>query len=132
MELLNQIDPFIDYVTSLRGQKAIVGFLIMFGYMMKMTPVLPNRWIPIWNCFVIGPALSIILLGWPGPGELEPGVLSMQAAAALYAYQKGFMLACVAWLFHKAVLQWLEKKRGALSGHNPALPLPPDGATPAP
>jgi hypothetical protein len=123
MNPFEMLDPYIDQLTTLRGPTAIVIFLIMFGYMMKMLPDrwLPNRWIPFVNCFVLGPALSVLLLGWPTNGEIPPEVRFPDLAAWAQAYQKGFCLSCLAWLGYGLVIGPITEK---LKQAKPA-PIPP-------
>lgn len=106
MELL---DPFIDQLTTLRGPKAIIVFLIMLGYMVKMVPnkAIPNVIIPLLNCFVLGPLLTILLIGWPSSGEIDPEVRYPEFAAWAQAYQKGFLIGVIAWLAHGLILRKL-------------------------
>lgn len=109
MNPLDAIDPFITQLTTLTGPKQIVVFLIMFGYMLKMIPnaVFANRFIPLFNCFVLGPAMSVLLLGWPEVGQIAPGVRYPLLAAWAQAYQTGALLAAIAWVAHGVVLKKL-------------------------
>lgn len=105
MNPIDALDPFINQLTSLTGPKQIIVFLIMFGYLLKMIPSFPNVLIPIANCFVLGPALSVMLLGWPTNGEILPSVRYPEVAAWAQAYQKGLLLGCIAWISHGLILR---------------------------
>lgn len=105
MNPIDVLDPIINQLISLKGPKQIIVFLIMFGYLLKMIPSFPNVLIPIANCFVLGPALSVLLLGWPTNGEIAPTVRYPEIAAWAQAYQTGLLLGCIAWISHGLILR---------------------------
>lgn len=105
MNPFDMIDPLIQQFTTLSGTRLVIVFLVMAGYMMKMIPKVPNRWIPILNCFLIGPALSVLLVGWPANGDIAPDVRFPEVAAWVQAYVKGLLLGVIAWLAHGMVLK---------------------------
>lgn len=123
MNPLDALDPFINQLTTLRGPKQIIVFLVMFGYLLKMIKRVPNIIIPIINCFLLGPFLSVILLGWPTNGEIEPAVRYPEIAAWSQAYQKGLLLGCIAWISHGLVLKrFIDEK---VPAWKPKPPVPP-------
>lgn len=128
MNPLDAFDPIIDALADVRGPKGIILFIIMAGYIFKMAPNrwLPNYCIPLLNCFVIGPLLTGILIGWPTSTEMEPGVHWPNLAAWCWTYKKGFMLACVGWLIHGLVLKQIEKALKALGAKLDANGAPAD------
>lgn len=103
MELLQK---FIIQVTTLQGPTAVVFFIIMLGYALKMVPDFPNRFIPLIS-FMVGPPLTLILVAWPSVGSMEPGIRWPEVAAWATSLIQGFLLACLAWISHAKVLRKL-------------------------
>ena len=108
------IDPLINYVTTLNGPSSVIVFLVMLGYVLKMLPWFPNKHIPLSN-FIVGPVLTLFLVDWPSPETMPPAVRFPETAAWLTAIQRGFLLACVAWISHAKIL------RGLIDDKVPAL-----------
>lgn len=116
--MTEMLDPFILQVVTLRGPSAIVVFLIMLGYALKMFPAIPNRFIPLVN-FVAGPALAVFLLPWPATGMIDPGLRYPDVAAWLMLIMTGFLLACIAWMLHaKFLRKFIDEKIPALKTGN--------------
>lgn len=90
--------------------------LIMFGYVIRMIPWIENRWIPMLNCFLIGPALSFFLLGWPSNGDINPNCRWPEACAYVVAYQRGFLIGVAAWMMHGFVLKKIEEALEKITG----------------
>lgn len=61
--MIDALNPFIQQVVTLKGSTAVVVFLIMLGYVLKMSHWFPNRFIPLVN-FLVGPLLTPILVAW--------------------------------------------------------------------
>lgn len=110
------IDSFISQIVTLKGPSAVVVFLVMLGYALKMIPKFPNQHIPLVN-FLVGPVLTLFLVDFPNPGTMPPGVHYPDIAAWLTSFQQGFLLACLAWISHAKVLKvWIDDKVPALNG----------------
>jgi hypothetical protein len=104
VSITEPFDALILFFVSLKGPSAVVVFLIMLGYILKMVPRFPNRFIPCVNVLA-GMALTPILVSWPQPGDMPPGVRWPEAAAWTTVFITGFLLACVAWISHAKVLR---------------------------
>ena len=112
------IDQLILQVITLKGPSAIVVFIIMLGYAAKMVPRFPNKCIPVVS-FIIGPLLTPVLVGWPTPGSMDPGLRWPEAAAWVTSIVQGHLLACIAWISHAKILRkFIDDKIPAL---NPGL-----------
>jgi hypothetical protein len=105
MNPFDAIIPVIDWVTNLKGIPLVIALLIAVGYLLKMTPFFSNRFIPFVNCLLLGPALTLLLVKWPEPGQMEEGVLWAMAAAWVTAYSKGMFIAVIVWAMHGVVLK---------------------------
>lgn len=118
--MFDAIDPFIIQLTTLKGPKLVIVFLIMLGYMLKMLPQVPNRVIPFVNCLV-GPVLSVFLVAWPTPGSMDHDLLYPHVAAWVQAVINGALLAILAWVIHRQVLRkYLDDKVQAWKDKTPA------------
>lgn len=104
--MTDTLDPFINQITTLRGPTAVVVYIIMAGYALKMVPRFPNRVIPLVS-FLLGPALGVLLVSWPTPEKIAPDVRFPDLAAWATAVMQGFLLACLAWISHAKVLRKL-------------------------
>jgi drug/metabolite transporter (DMT)-like permease len=116
MNPFDYLDPLLSAFIDVRGPKQVVLLLVVSGYMGKMLPekCFPNYLIPWFNCMIIGPFLSVFLLGWPSSGDVDPAVRWPDFAAWVYVVQRGIMLAIVAWLTHGLLLKKiLDKNVGA-------------------
>lgn len=102
--MIDTLNPFIEQVTTLKGPMVLVVFLIMLGYALKMAPNFPNRFIPFVN-FIMGAALSPILVKWPAPGSMDSDLKFPELAAWFTSIITGFLLACVAWITHTKFLR---------------------------
>lgn len=105
-EISTLINEFLNAETV-----RIMIFLIMVGYVIRMIPerFVPNDWIPGVNCFLFGPVLSFIMLGWPGPGEVNAAARWPDICAYAVAYQRGFLIGVFAWMMHGFVLARIEE-----------------------
>lgn len=113
--MTEMLDQFILQITTLKGPSAVVVFLVMFGYALKMTPMVVNRYIPLIN-FILGPILTIFIVDFPTPGSMPPGVRYPEIAAWLTSILTGFLLACLAWISHAQILRkWIDDKVPALN-----------------
>lgn len=106
MNITEPFDALILFFVSVKGPSAVVVFLIMLGYALKMIPWFPNRYIPLVN-FAVGPMLTPVLVTWPQPGDMPAGVRWPEIAAWATILVMGFLLACVAWITHAKVLRQL-------------------------
>lgn len=93
--------------------------LVMFGYVIRMIPWIENRWIPMVNCFILGPLLSFVLLGWPGNGDMNPGCRWPEVCAYFIAYQRGFLIGVLAWMLHGFILKKIEEALASLGATPP-------------
>lgn len=122
MELLEQ---FIAQITTLRGPPAVVITIIFVGYFAKMCPWIENKWIPLIS-FVLGPVLTLLIVGWPTTDTMAPGVRWPEIAAWATSIIQGFLLSCLAWASHAKVLrQLIDDKIPALQSEKPSAPTPP-------
>lgn len=103
--MIDTLNPFIEQIVTLKGPTAVVVFLIMLGYALKLTRF-PNKRIPLVN-FITGAILSPILVAWPNPGSMDFGLRFPEIAAWFTSIITGFLLACVAWISHAKVLRKL-------------------------
>jgi hypothetical protein len=100
------LDNLILEIVTLRGPTAVVVFLVMLGYILKMTGAFPNKYIPLVN-FIVGPILTVFIVDWPTPGSMPHGIRYPDVASWLTALQTGFLLSCLAWLSHAQILRRL-------------------------
>lgn len=105
-DMTEMLDQLILQVTQLKGPSAVVVFIIMFCYMLKMWRLFPNRFIPIVGA-ILGPILTLILVGPPGTGSLAPNLFWPDLAAHVSCIVTGFLLFCVAWIMHAKFLRKL-------------------------
>jgi hypothetical protein len=109
------IDKLIVEVTTLKGPSAVVVFIIMFGYVLKMVPNFPNRYIPLVS-FILGPLLTPMMVTWPQPGSMPEGVRWPEVTAWATVIVMGELLACLAWISHAQVLRkFIDNKIPALN-----------------
>lgn len=101
MEIINQL---IEELFKLKGPQLVVVFLIMTGYLLKMIPKFPNRYIPFINIGVAG-ILSPFLVAWPSPQSMDHDIRYIEIAAWLQSIISGFLLGIVAWICHAKLLK---------------------------
>jgi hypothetical protein len=139
-DMTEMLDSLILQVTTLKGPSAVVVFIIMLGYALKMVPKFPNKYIPLAS-FVIGPVLTLILVGPPGTGTLSPNLFWPDLAAHVSCLVTGFLLSCVAWIMHaKFLRKMIDDKVPELNPKPekpnevsvPAAPAAPAGLHPVP
>lgn len=123
---MNPAELVTSFLNDLLNPSAarIMLSLIMFGYVIRMIPWIENRWIPMLNCFLLGPFLSFVLLGWPSNGEIEPACRWPEVCAYVVAYQRGFLVGVVAWMMHGFVLKKIEEALQKITGEKPPIPPP--------
>lgn len=100
------IDSLILEFTTLKGPSLVVTVIIFVGYILKMLPRFPNRYIPVVS-FVLGPLMTPFMVSWPSAGEMPPGLRWPEIAAWLTTLCTGLLLACLAWIVHGQVLRKL-------------------------
>lgn len=101
MEIMNQL---IEELFKLKGPQLVVVFLIMLGYLLKMLPKFPNRYIPFINIGVAG-LLSPFLVAWPSPQNMDHDIRYIEIAAWMQSIISGFLLGIVAWICHAKFLK---------------------------
>ena len=111
------MDFFNDLIAQLTslGPEALVGLIIIVaGYVIRLLPWPPGRWIPV-LCLVLG-AVLYPLLAKPGPADLavrHPAVRQVLV---------GFLIGFLSWIGHNKFLAPLETKLPWLQA---ALDSPP-------
>lgn len=114
--MTDMIDHYISQIVTLKGPSAVVVYLVMIGYALKMFPSFPNKHIPLVN-FMVGPILTMFIVDWPTSGNMPPGVRFPEIAAWLTAVLQGLLLACIAWISHAKLLRkYIDDKVPALNG----------------
>ncbi len=98
------ISEAIREVTTLNGPPAVVATLIFSGYALKMIQAFPNRFIPMVNA-MIAPVLTLVLVGWPTPDTMAPGLRWPELAAWLTALVQSLLLLCMSWVLHDRILR---------------------------
>lgn len=126
MNPLDFLDPILDSLTTVKGHKAVVLYLIVFGYVIRMCPWIPNRFIPSINILVLGPFLSFTLLGWPSVGEIDPNCRWPELAAYVFSYGEGLNLGLVSWLGYEFGISKLEN---FFAGKGASAPVPPQSVS---
>ena len=109
------IDQAIARITALQGASAVIACIVMLGYALKMISGFKNKYIPLVS-FAVGPPLTMILVGWPEPGNMAPNLRWPEAAAWVTSFIQGFLFACIAWISHAKILRrFIDDKIPALN-----------------
>ena len=105
--MMDLINPLLNAVTSLHGEALVIFFLVVNGYMWKMVPSFPNRWIPLIN-MLLGPLLCVAVVKWPDPADTwMQQVKYAELAAWANTLMQGVALSFVAWVLHHKILKTL-------------------------
>lgn len=112
------MDYFNDILTELlklKGQGLVLAFCIALGYILKLTPIFPNGYIPH-AVIAFGAGLNPCIIG---RGNVEPDVSNPIAHLVL----QGFLIGVAAFALHHLVISKLEEKFKAFTGKLPLLLL---------
>lgn len=126
MNPLDYLNPLIEALTKLHGPPLVIVFLIVNGYMLKMTKVFPNRFIPLVNA-ILAPALTILLVEWPDKEQTWMLKVKWPAIAAwATSLLQGTLYNFIAWVGHaKFLRKWIDDKVPAMSGNTDIIAKPP-------
>ena len=96
-----QIQDATNWLTSLGAAPFTFVAIIIIGYLPRMVPMFPNKWIPI-VCLVLGPVIYCLLNPHP----------SSESARVFYTHSivVGLFLAVAAWLVHDKWISQIEDK----------------------
>lgn len=110
MEYLNDI---LKEIHNLRGSALVIVCLIAFGYVCKIAPFIPNRFIPL--CVILGGAIlnPILISTGEASHELRHPLLGLAL--------EGFLVGVAAWILHEKVIAKLLARFG-LSDPPPPKP----------
>lgn len=97
-------DQLISDVTALTGAKLLMTVLIAIGYGLQRVPAFSNDRIPL-VVIVSGMLLAPVLVSWPSPGDMDPGLRFAEITAWVQVIAQGFLLAAASWGIHAGVLK---------------------------
>lgn len=120
MDSIELVDQLIRDVTALKGPKLLIAFLIALGYGLQKAPLIDSKYIPR-ILVLLGIVLAPVLVAWPTPETMEPGVRFNDITAWVQVGVQGFLLACGAWLLHAKILKRMIDDK---IGNQPETPAP--------
>lgn len=128
------MQQLIDFLNSLWGAPAfiMVGLAcLVFGYVLRLIPVFPNKWIPATVILIIGPVFQLLMAEALTKGE----VLRVWWAKN---FIEGLVMGFLVWITHDKLISRFESSipiLGNLLARTdppapvPAVPQPPTDAT---
>lgn len=103
---MEQLENITGELLKLKGQGLVLAFCIGVGYILKATPVFPNKWIPH-VVILFGAGLNPCIIG---RGNVSPDIHNPVAHLIL----QGFIVGIAAFALHHLVIGKIEARIRAL------------------
>lgn len=121
-----ELGPWLAKITALKGPELIIALSITLGWLLKIVRWIPNKSIP-GIVIPMGIPLTLLLVRWPAPGDMDMGVRWPDVAAWLQLAAQGIMLGALAWVLHHTIVNRIEaalKPKRAPGHQDPGSPTP--------
>ena len=99
---MDTINSILSELLKLQGQALVLALLIGVGYLLKLTPIFPNAWIPH-AIILLGAGLNPCVVG---RGHVDPEVNNPLVHLVL----QGFLIGIAAFALHHLVIAKIEDK----------------------
>ena len=103
---MEQLENITGELLKLKGQGLVLAFCIGVGYLLKATPIFPNKWIPH-AVIAFGAGLNPCIIG---RGNVDPDINNPVAHLVL----QGFVIGIAAFAAHHLVISKIEARIKAL------------------